>query len=717
MDTVLLEMDFTFEELPMANYISHIEERQTEGKESLKNLLVNMQKHFESCILTVNRQLEEHKSGENVITNQDLNSLHEKISVLKRSWLALIKNAPKDILLIDHNASFVRILQNKIADMLLEQGATPVESFLKNILNGTEEQFQTLTALYQQHFSHIENPIHKKQIMIKLSNFYDNDYAKTVDWSFFKELPFDEASRRLDVLISTKEDPDFDLVNFFQQSKQQIDALGSDPYLTLVAVRYHQKRAGNVPYVFDEAIQFLAQLCTKNIERRGVKTYEYALSLWAKLLPHQCAHLSKLQKYNENTLLALLKFSDVRLISSLNFYIDFAINSLNAINDGEESAIIVRSFPAFVHMQRKVTDFFRFSKQQLENDDFILNVIQQFPSFSDVITYVYLKFVQQGILPTADNINVPTAIRLVFEKVGINAPNLIFQAYTDHVANFMADLLEEYQLSNAAHTFGGLLKFFPYAVKGIGIGVTHDGKDDDLLLEVYSKLRTMTESHERLKIIHEKTIEYFTEEKLETLKCHEIYAIYFIVHKLYQEPEQFDALWQKFKNVDTTNFTPCEKAKVLEWIYDGGEISAPMKKYLSLLLTLKFSLTDALQVLGVYQKSSVEFSDNLYDRFLKINPFPSKADEKLQLALYLPHVCDERFQTILDHPVLQSTLSYAPLAHLVTMAATMDTAQSQQWLDKNESYKREKSLWDQWLENPFDTDFYRSYVVHIMQSS
>ncbi|CAO4839561.1 MAG: hypothetical protein CNLJKLNK_00907 [Holosporales bacterium] len=675
-----------------------------------------LQGQLESYVLNVHKELEAHKSGSKKLTQQDLEDRHKILSDLKLSWYALIKNAPKDILLIDKNAYFVRILHNRVADALLELDAPHDENFLKKHLNVPEDQFQTLTTLYQQHFSHLDDPIHKKQIMIKLSKFFDDNFTKTIDWSFFDALPFEETSKRLDVLISSTEDQNFDLVNFFEQSKKQIETFASDPYLTLVAVRFHQKRAGNTPYVFNEAIQFLAQLCTKSIECRNVKLYEYALSLWAKLSPHHCALLSKLQNYDENTVLALLNFSDVRLINSLNGYINFAINFLDAIKDGEESATVVNAFPAFIQMQRKIMGSFCFSDEELEDDNFILSILQQFPSFKDVMTDIYVTFVRQNILPKEEYMNVSTAIRLIFKKIGINTPNLICQAYENHMINFMAELLQN-QLSNPAHTFFGLLKFFPYAIKEIGIGNSHDGKDDYFLLETYSKIRATQPCDDRLKIIQEKALECFGQEQLDALKVHELYKIYFIVHKIYQTAEQFDALWQKFNCTDTTHFTAYERAQILEWHYDVGDVSPFMEKYLSLFLELGFTLGDALDVLRSYQESSVEFSDKLYDRFLKINPFPTSMTEKLTLAKYLPHVCDERFQTILDHPILQSSLSNVPIGDLVAMAATMDTAQSQKWLDENESYKSEKSLWNQWIENTYNADFYGSYMVHIARPS
>lgn len=649
------------------------------------------------------------------ISKDQILSLYERAAHLKTSWQTVMNYIKhyQDVRIIDENAYFCRILQNQMADRLLEVDLTQEERTIKEQTQLNNDQYAALMTLYNAHFFSITNSIQKKQICIKLAKFYKGDDKKYVDWSFFENLPYEHLLHRLDILISATEEENFNLEMYFNTVKQHIDAFQSDPYLTLIAVRFKQKRASGTPYVYDEAIHFLKNLCTQNITDRNIHIFKHVLSLWAQLPPHLCILLEKIQKYDENTLGELLKFSSIRLNSLLNLYIDFAIQSVGPMANGLESTLLISNFPSFYQMQQKIDSAFSNLSISIDND--FTPLLKEFPSFIPVITDIYLSFVDQKILPKEENINIPTAMIKVFQKVEGQVAGIVFQGYINYIINFILTLREN-PIKNPLYNFVALVKYFPFILDSIGLASSGDGKDDYRLLEEYSKIIALTQNKERIDFIQNKENEYFNVDQTQPdIKVWQVYKIWHVLHKVYHNDEQFKTLWVNFNTIDMKNLKPSEKVFVLEWYFDHSHEHDFIKQSMPVYLNLGYNISDILKFYDFYQKHSLELAEHLLERFSLINAlFPSAEDEKYILGLYLPLVSQKRLNTILSHPLLKHPFSLMPFAHWIAMAATMDTLFCESFFQQNPQFSRSTNLWSYWISNPFNMNFYQSYMASIL---
>ncbi|CAO5679112.1 MAG: hypothetical protein HEEMFOPI_01226 [Holosporales bacterium] len=653
------------------------------------------------------------------VSKDQLLQLYNKIVSLKTSWYVLCEHIKRyQCATIDENAHFMSILQNEIAHKLLQFDSLALDRLLKTQTKLNDDAFQLLMDVYDEHFSSYQDSLEKKQIFIALAKFYENDFTKFIDWTFFEGLPYEELIRRLDVLISTTEDPTFDLKDFFEKTRRHIDEFKSNPYLTLVAIRFNQSRATGTPYVFDEAITFLKNLCTKNITDRNIHSFKHALSLWAKLPPHICVLLEKLKKYDENTLDALLRFPQMQLANLLNLYVDVALHSVGAMASGLESALLISNFPSFYQMHQKVRTTFSLTLQQLEDENYITQMIRQFPSFTSVITDIYFSFVRQGILPEEEAINIPTAAKKVFQKAKHQSADIIFQGYINHSVNLLSTFVEN-NLDNAVYTFCGLIKHFPFAISSIGLGSSHDGKDNYFILEEYSKFFPLTQDKERLEIIRRKTQECFDIDQTQPdVKVYQIYKMWRIINRIYEDEIQFKTLWENFITIETKDLKPSDRVSILEWYFDNPHSQDLIKQSLHIYLSFGYNVSDILSFYSFYKKHSLDLTDDVFIKFSKIAPyFPNAEDEKNMIGKFLPFISESRLDSILSHAFLKGPFSSIPFAHSIAIAATMDTKFCEPWNQQNPQFSRSTNLWNYWISNPFNMNFYQSYITCVLKLS
>jgi hypothetical protein len=150
----------------------YIFEQTEEFKENKQAFLKNLQRSLENYVFSVHKELEAHKMRSKILTQQELEERHKILFDLKLSWLALIKNAPRDVLLIDREAFFINTLQNEIADSILTSHPEVIDVLLCRHHDMDESALNYVKEKYTRLFPDELSIMQKRVVLSLLSNIY-----------------------------------------------------------------------------------------------------------------------------------------------------------------------------------------------------------------------------------------------------------------------------------------------------------------------------------------------------------------------------------------------------------------------------------------------------------------------------------------------------------------------------------------------------------------
>lgn len=601
----------------------YIFEQTEEFKDNKQSFFTNLQQSLELYVLSVHEELKAHKSGSNPLTQEDIQEKHKILFDLKLSWLSLHHKAPREVLLIDKEAYFVRILQNKIGDAFLKmENPLSIEESLKNVilrqLQIDDETFINLRTIYDDHFSSITDLVQKKEIFIKLDKFYKGDFTKCVDWSFFKGIPYEQILDRLDVLISTHEEPSVNIDQMFQDANRFV-AEGKDPFLSLFVSRYLQNKHGMKQR---ELLKFLDNVCFKNLDP-SFHTYKQTLYAWASCSLRQRSFLET-QKLNDvsihhdvNGLLYLSqKTPDGRYVIS-DRHVDVLHKSLNHLTnylrESGKTEIDGKEFFAFL---TGLNSYIKILKIQTEIQTEIYNRVT--------------TFMNEKLL--AGNVTVFYAL-LEYSDITNDQLNQLFDV---DVQKFL-DCLK------------GFFEFYKY---------NEDFKNASIqkLKEIEEITRNTCTSEANKYVIHN------TMEKVLCVSKESLSTFYNIL--------------------EIEGMSLYDQVLILEWMssnvghlisLNSPTLETDLKETVSFLKN-NYSASEICNVLSIPLKQDITYKDVLHrfkilhEKILSKTPLNDK-DTKEWIAHYIGAIEQNHFDLLMNHPFLLPPLSVVPISMMIKIAA------------------------------------------------
>ncbi|MBP9753206.1 MAG: hypothetical protein KBD31_05330 [Proteobacteria bacterium] len=603
----------------------YIFEQTEEFKENKQAFFENLQISLERFVFDLSRTVEGHKKRIYVLNSQELQTIHTQLHALKLSWQALIKNAPEDVTLIDRNAYFVRILQNKIGEALLKiEDTLRIEELLKNVimrqLQIDGETFGFLNSVYDKCFPHITDITSKKTLLILLGKFEKEDTSRfdQIDPTFFKDLPFETCERLMHLLLLTHEEPVVDLRKVFETSNAYVQE-GEDPFLSLFVNRYLQNKHSLKQR---EYLKFLNNLCFKNLDP-SFHTYKQTLYAWASCSSRQ------------------RNFLEIQTLNGVSIHHD--VNGLLYLSQKTLDSQYIISDRHVEVLQRSLnylTNYIKATgKTEINGEEF----------------WDFLKGLNS------------------FIKVS-RMPSQIQQETYNRITTFMDD-----------KGLAGNIKVFYSLLEYSEIKTEHLNQLFDADVQKFlDRLKGFFEFYKYNEDIQNASIQKLKElEKITSNTCEneaDKYIIYNAMEKVLCIPKESLSVFYNILNIEGMSLY--DQVLILEWIslnvrslmaLNSPTLENDLKAVVSF-LKFNHSATEICEVLSIPLNHNISYQEVLsrfkilHQTVLSKTPLGEK-DTKEWITSYIGGIEQKRFNFLMNHLFLQSPLSIIPISIMIKIAA------------------------------------------------